>query len=130
MFTKIKLVAGAGDMEAESCTLFKLISAATTNQTLVAAGPRVLVFVHAVNVNAAVRYLKFYDLKGAPTAGTGTPYGLFGIPGLTSGNGFVLQPIIPIKFVNGIALTITTGSADTDVTGPSASDIVMTLGYI
>lgn len=130
MFTKIKLVTGAGDMEAESTTPFSLLSAANTNQTLVAAGPRVLVSIHAVNVNAAVRYLKFYDLKGAPIAGTGIPVRRYGIPGLTSGNGFVLAPPIPMKFVNGIAFTITTGVADTDVTGPSANDIILTLEYV
>lgn len=117
-------------MEAERTTPYKLVAAATTNQTLVAAGPRVLVSIVAINVNAAVRYLKFYDQKVAPNAGTGTPARLFAIPGSTAGNGFVLAPMLPMGFTNGIAFTMTTGSADTDATALTAGDVVLNLEYV
>lgn len=117
-------------MEAESTTPFSLVCANNTNQTLVKAGPSVLISIHAINVNAAIRYLKFYDLKSAPTAGTGIPIRRYGIPGSAAGAGFILQPVIPMRFVNGIAFTITGLVADTDTTAPSANDVILTLEYV
>lgn len=117
-------------MESESSTPFSLICLATTNPTLVKAGPSVLISIHAINVNAAARYLKFYDLKSAPTAGTGSPIRRYGIPGNTAGAGFVLQPMIPMKFLLGISFTLTALAADSDTTAPSAGDVILTLEYV
>jgi hypothetical protein len=130
MYQKIKLVGGAGDMESESTLSFSLLAANTNNATLVKAGPSVLYSIHAVNVNASPRYLKFYDMKAAPQGGAGTPTRRYAIPGNASGAGFVLQPVIPMKFVNGIAFALVTGVADSDNTSPSANDVILTLEYI
>lgn len=117
-------------MESERTRPFTLVSLGTTNQTLVNKGPSVLFSVYVINVNAAVRYLKFYDLAAAPTAGTGKPKRIFAIPGNTAGAGFCLSPVIPMGFDNGIAFTIVTGVADTDATAVTANDVILNLEYI
>lgn len=130
MFQKAKLVAGFGDAEAEGTLAYSLLAAASTNQTLVKAGAGLVIAIHAINVNAAVRYLKFYDSNRAPTAGTGIPVRRYAIPASATGAGFVLQPVIPMKFFEGIAFTMTTGVADTDTAALTANDVILTLEYL
>lgn len=130
MYSKSKLLVGVGDTEAEATLPFSLLAAATTNQTLVKPGPCALVSIVAINVNAAVRYLKFYDSNRAPNAGTGTPVRRYAIPGSATGAGFVLAPCVPMKFINGLAFVLTTGVADTDATALTANDVVLTLEYV
>lgn len=132
MSIRAKLVVGgdSGGVESDSTTPFSLIAAATTNATVVKTGPGRLVSIIAVNVNAAVRYLKFYDTNRKPDAGTGTPIRRYAIPASTTGLGFVLSPVVPMGFFEGLAFTIVTGVADTDATAPSANDIILTLEYV
>lgn len=132
MAIRVKICAGGegGGVESDSTTPFSLLAAATTNQTLVKTGPGKLISIHAVNVNAAVRYLKFYDSNRQPVAGTGTPTRRYAIPASTTGLGFVLAPTVPMGFINGLAFTITGAAADNDATAISASDVVLTLEYI
>lgn len=130
MFTKVKLVAGYGDAEVIGSTPFSLLAAATTNPTLVKRGPGIITSLHAINLNAAVRYLKFYDMSQAPTAGVGIPIRRYAIPASATGAGFVFAPVLPLTFTNGIAFVLVTGVADTDATAPSANDVVLTLEYV
>lgn len=130
MYLKAKLYAGVGDAEVDSTTAFSLLAAATTNQTLVKVGAGAIVSIHAINVNAAVRYLKFYDSNRQPIAGTGTPVRRYAIPGSTTGAGFVLAPLLPMKFLQGIGFTMTTGVADTDTAALTANDVILTLEYV
>lgn len=116
-------------MEADSTNAYSILSLNTTNQTSVTKGPTALISIHAINVNAAIRYLKFYDIRGAPVAGTGVPVRRFGIPGNTAGAGFNLTPVIPMKFLLGMAFTLTTGIADTDATAVLANEILLTLEW-
>jgi hypothetical protein len=129
-YVQTKVVAGSGEAVDDSTTPFSLICANTTNATLVKAGRGVIVSMHVVNTNAAARYLKFYDTNKVPTAGVGTPCRRYMIPGNTAGAGFVLAPMLPLKFLVGIAFTLVTGVADTDATAPSANDVVLTLESI
>lgn len=129
MFTKSKLVCGIGDTEVDSTTAFSLNAAATTNLTLLKAGPGIITAIHAVNVNAAVRYLKFYDSKITPVAGVGTPCRRFAIPASATGAGFVFAPTIPMRFNVGIAFALTTGVADTDTAALTANDVTLTIEY-
>lgn len=129
MFQRSKLVVGVADSENDGTLPFSLLAAATTNATIVKKGAGVLVSIHAINVNAAVRYLKFYDSAGPLAAGTGTPVRRYAIPGATTGAGFILQPVVPMKFLNGIAFTMTTGVADTDTAALTANDVILTLEY-
>jgi hypothetical protein len=129
MTIRVKIVAGGegGGVESDYTTPFSLIAAATTNQTLVKKGPGRLVSIIAVNMNAAVRYLKFYDTNQVPVAGTGTPIRRYAIPASTTGLGFVLAPMVPMGFFQGLAFTIVNGVADTDATAIAANDVVLTL---
>lgn len=127
MFFRVKLVSGPMDAEADGTTPYSFVAAGTNNATLVKAGPVKLISIHAINVNAAIRYLKFYDMAQAPTGGVGKPVRRYGIPGNTAGAGFVLQPVIPMTFVNGLAFVLVTGIADTDNTAVTANDCVITL---
>ena len=128
-FSRVKLVIGPNDVEADGTIPFSLIAAATTNATLVRKGPGIITSIHAINVNAAIRYLKFYDTNQPLTAGVGTPVRRYGIPAATTGAGFTLAGLM-LKFMNGIAFVLTTGSADTDATALTAGDVILTLEYV
>lgn len=129
MAIRVKMCAGgeSGGVEADCTTPFSLIAAGTTNQTLVKKGPGRLISIFAVNVNAAVRYLKFYDTDKVPVAGTGTPIRRYAIPASTTGLGFVLAPTVPMGFLQGLAFVIVNGVADTDATAVTANDVILTL---
>lgn len=111
---------------ANGLTTFKLISAATTNATSVKAAAGQLYTILASNVNAAARFLKFYNKATAPAVGTDVPVLTFLIPAGgalsldTGGMGFA--------FPLGIALAITALVADADVTAVALNEIVVNLG--
>ena len=119
---------GSGS-EVDGTLPYSIIAAATTNANLVKAGPGVITVIHTINQAAALRYLKFYDMNVLPTAGSGTPVRRYPIPASTTGLGFILQPAIPLKFLAGIAFTITAGQADNDTTALAAGDVTLTLEY-
>lgn len=113
-----------------SCLPFKKTSLATTNSTNVKATPGDLVFIHVVNINAAVRYLKLYDLAAAPTVGTDVPVLTLAIPGSTAGAGFNLNLTdAGLYFANGIGFGLTTGVADNDTGAVAAGEQTVNLGY-
>lgn len=107
---------------------YKLISAASTNATLVKSSVSKVFYIAAFNLNAAARYLKLYDKATAPTVGTDTPKHVFMIPGGSSG--FTLTLSVPAKFTNGIGFAITTGIADGDTGAVALNEVVVNLGYI
>lgn len=109
----------------------KLICANTTNATSVKASAGTLYTVIATNLNAAMRYLKFYNKASAPTVGSDTPVLVIGIPGNTAGAGIVVPiPACGINFGTGIAFAVTTGIADADSTAVAASEIAISYAYI
>jgi hypothetical protein len=110
-------------------TALRTISGASTNATSVKASAGQLYWLHVVNMNAAVRYLKFYNKASSPTVGTDTPVYTFPIPASTTGAGFVLSFPVPITFATGIALAITTGVADSDTGAVAANEIIVNGGY-
>lgn len=129
-FRASKLVAGSGESVDDSTAGHTLTAAATTNATLVKAGRGVITLLTVINTNAAVRYLRFYDTNILPVAGSGSPVRKFAIPASATGAGFVLAPMLPMRFMVGIAYTLTTGVADTDTGALTANDVVLTLEYI
>lgn len=120
---------GLGDGATEASASFSVIALGTANPNVVKASPGVLVSIHAINVNAAIRYLKLYDTKTLPVAGNGVPVRRYGIPGATTGAGFVIAPTLPMRFSAGIAFTMTTGIADNDTGALTANDVLLTLEY-
>lgn len=111
---------------------FSFVAQATTNLAMIKPGPGVITMIHAINVNAAIRYLKFFDASGsnAPVVGTTKPWRRFGVPAATTGAGFGLPIIAPLKFDFGIWVCLVTGIADSDATAPSANDAVIDIEFI
>lgn len=112
-------------------TPYKLVSAASTNATNVKASAGTLAAIVVSNVNAAMRYLKLYNLAVAPTVGTSTPVFIVPIPGNTAGAGAAI-PLPPqgLNFTTGIAFALTTGLADSDTGAVAASELSVSLAYI
>src|SRR4051812_21784160 len=102
-------------------TFARIQSLATTNATVVKTTPGSVSDIVVANANAAIRYLKLYDLARVPLPATDTPY----ITLTMAANGLqtVYAPPNPPKFVNGISYVIVTGKADTDATAVAADDI-------
>jgi hypothetical protein len=105
----------------------RVISAATTNSTNIKGSAGKIHGIIAVNTNASVRYLKYYDKATAPTVGTDTP--VITIP-LPSGGGVAFPYTQGIPFSAGIGLGITTGAADADTGSVAANEIIVTTLYI
>lgn len=109
----------------------KLVSAASTNATSVKGSAGTLGFLTASNVNAAARYLKFYNKASAPTVGTDVPIYTFIIPGNTAGAGTNIPiPSEGLNFSTGIALALTVEATDAGSTGVALSEIVVNYGIV
>ena len=109
----------------------KLISAATTNATVIKASAGTLGYVQASNINAAARYLKFYNKATAPVVGTDVPVHVWLIPGNTAGAGTNIPiPSEGVNFSAGISFALTAGAADSDVAAVAASEIIVNYGTI
>lgn len=112
-------------------TPFRLLSAATTNATSLKASAGKLMSLYVCNLNAAVRYLKFYNKASAPTVGTDTPVLTYPIPASTTGAGVVVHlPPDGIAFGTGIAYATTTGVADADTGAVAANEVIVNGSYI
>ena len=91
--------------------------------------PGAVFFVHAVNTNAAARYLKLYDATDAnTTVGTTVPVATFRLP--VSGTPFTFETQRGLNFANGITAAATTGIADNDTGAPGANEVIVVIGYI
>lgn len=108
-------------------TPYRLISAASTNATSVKASAGQIYSIAAMNTNAAVRYLKLYNLASAPTVGTSTPVQVYALP---PSGGVTLSLPVGMAFSTGIALATTTGAADTDTGAVALNEIVVSLSFI
>lgn len=105
---------------------YHLVSAASTNATALKTSGGKIHYITCSNVNAAVRYLKLYDLAVAPTVGTSVPVHTFLLP--INGN-FVLECNPPMDFSTGIAFALTTEATDAGSTAVSSSEHVLNIGY-
>jgi hypothetical protein len=97
-----------------------IVSAASTNATVVkASAGRVLGWCLA-NTNAAYRYVKLHNQTTTPTAGTGVVRTI----ALPPNNSVTFTIEGGIAFATGIGLTIVTGAADADATAVAVGDVV------
>lgn len=104
------------------------IGAATTNATVVKATAGVLYGIEAVNINAAVRYLKLYDKATTPDEND-TPKLRIALQGGATGPRSPLSWPNGIQFSNGISYRYVTGIADNDTGAPSASESLVNVVY-
>lgn len=129
-YARIKKSVGSDGVAQDGWTPARLVSAATTNATSVKASAGQIGFIYAVNLNAAVRYLKLYNKASAPTVGSDTPIATLAIPASTTGAGFMLPIPDGVNFTTGIAYATTTGVADADTAAVAANEILLFLGYV
>lgn len=105
----------------------RVLSANTTNSTLIQAGGVSLRGWYVSNINAAPRYLKLYDKATAPTVGTDTPIMTILIPGNAAGAGANIEFKGGVWFNDGLGMGIVTGVADSDATAPAANEQIVHL---
>jgi hypothetical protein len=105
---------------------FHLVSAATTNATLVKAGGTLLKGWALTNTNAAIRYIAFHDLGRVPVGGQNV-YFKYGIPASGASNQYFGDGI---QFFQGLALTLVAASADSDATAVGSGDLLVNLFYV
>lgn len=104
-----------------------LISAASTNATLVKSTPGTIGSVTGSNTNAAVRYLKVYNKATAPTVGTDTPIRTIMLPP----NGTIhLDFPKGLRTSLGIGIGMTTGAAVADTGAVAAAEVISGMEYI
>lgn len=112
---------------ANGCSNYYRTSTASTNGVNIKASAGKVYSIVATNTNAAVRYLRLYNTAGAPTVGTTST--VFGIA-LPAGGGFSQTFPTGITFGTGIAMSLTTGAADTDTGAVAADDIKVNITYV
>lgn len=104
-----------------------LISAASTNATLVKSSAGTIGSVTGSNTNAAVRYLKVYNKATAPTVGTDTPIRTIMLPP----NGTIhLDFPKGLRTSLGIGICMTTGAAVADTGAVAAAEVISGMEYI
>ncbi len=108
----------------------KLISANSTNGTVVKASAAKLGYIGASNINAAAVYVKVYNSTSV-TVGTTVPVHVFLVPGNTAGSGtnFPL-PSEGCNLSTGFCLAITSGVTDADTGVVNLNEVVVNYGYI
>jgi len=103
-----------------------LISAATTNATLVSAGAHQVYNLAVSNTNAAARYVKLFNKATAPVTGTDTPIKTIQVPA----NGTVIMAFpVGLAFSLGIGFAATANLADLDNTAIGAGDLSIDLDW-
>lgn len=104
----------------------KIISAASTNATLVKSSAGRVYGWQLTNTSASTRYFKIYNKASAPTVGTDVPTDIIAIP--AGANVDVLGPI-GVAYATGIGFAITAAPADSDTTAVAANDVIGSLFY-
>ena len=107
------------------CWPSQVISAASTNGTNIRSAPAQVYTLTAANLNAADRWLKLYELSGAPTVGSDTPVQTYQLKGGAVPITLVFTP--GMQFNNGIALALTTGQGPTDTGAVAAGEIIVSI---
>jgi hypothetical protein len=102
-----------------------LISAATTNATIVKASAGRLLGWNISNTNAAFRYVKLHNQTTSPTAGVGVVQTISVPP--NSNINYSLEG--GVAFTTGIGMTTVTGAADADNTAVGANDLTIDLFF-
>jgi hypothetical protein len=108
-------------------TTYHLISAASTNATVVKASAGQLYGLSISNTNSSPRYFKLYNLASAPVVGTSPVAKTIQVPG----NATVICAFPRgLSFSTGIAFAATANMADSDTTAIGAGDLSMDVDYV
>lgn len=104
---------------------YHLVSAGSTNATVVEASSGQLYGWYIYNSNVSARKVAFHNSASSPTAGASIFFSVV-IPALSAANVFSETGI---AFSSGIAITTVTGIADSDATAVAANDLTINLFY-
>lgn len=129
-YARVKVSKGRDGVAADVGSGFFKTSAASTNATSVKGSAGTLFSLTAVNLNAAVRYIRFYNLASAPTVGTSTMLFELPIPASTTGAGFSIDFGPGVDFSTGIAYALTTGVGQSDTGAVAANEIFLVGTYV
>jgi len=102
-------------------------STATTNADTIVGAAATLYHISATNTNASVRYLRLYNKASNPTVGSDAVVHCWAIPG---NGGIVLDIANGWRFTTGIALSLTTGAADSNTSAVAADEIKINAAYV
>jgi len=106
-------------------TMWHTASTASTNATNIKSTPGKVTGWYIYNSNGTARKVAFHDTAGTPTAGAGVYFSIV-IPALSAAN----CPFpAGIDFSAGIAITTTTGLADSDDTAVALNDLIINILY-
>lgn len=112
------------------CSIYRLLSANTTNGNNIKASAGQVYGWVFTNVNASPRFVKLYNKASAPTVGADTPVMTLVIPGNATGAGMVAAEFTSgVAFGTGIGVGITTAVADADTGAVAANEVVVNLLY-
>lgn len=103
-----------------------LVSAATTNATIVKAGAGRLIGWTVSNTNAAWRYVKIHNTATTPAAGTG----IIQTVGIPPNQTISFKLEGGMSFTTGIGVTTVTGAADADATAVGANDLIIDIFFL
>lgn len=109
-------------------TTYLLISAASTNSTLISTGSHTLYAINAYNNGATAAYVKIYNKSTAPAIGTDTPIKVVMLPA-GGGSNIVLPPQGDVV-VSGLGIGITGGAANSDTTAVALSQVIFNCSYV
>jgi hypothetical protein len=104
---------------------FDLVSAASTNPTVIKASAGTVNGWYIYNSNGSARKVAFHNIATTPTAGSGVVMALV-IPPLSAAN--VSLPD-GITFTTGISITTVTGLAESDATAVAVNDLIINIFY-
>lgn len=105
----------------------KVLSAASTNATVIKASAGQIYGLQFVNTGAGWAFVKFYNKATAPTVGTDAVIEIIGIP--PGGAREVNRPI-GMPFAAGIGMAITAAYTDADTTAVTAGQVVGSIQYV
>ena len=108
-------------------SMARVLSAATTNATLVKSTAGNLYGIWVSNSSTSKRWLKLYNMTTAPTVGTSVPVMTIAIPPGFCGD--LNVGTHGISFTTGISLAITGAYTDADTTAVAAGDICLNILY-
>jgi hypothetical protein len=103
-----------------------VVSAATTNATVVKASAGQVYGWFLSNINASPRYVKLFNKATAPTVGTDVPVLTLLIP---AGGAANCEFSNGIAFSTGIGFATTTAAADTDTGAVAVGEVVVNILY-
>lgn len=106
-------------------TTYHLVSAASTNATVVKGSAGQLYGYYIYNANASARKVAFHNTASTPTAGASIFFSIM----IPAGSGANVAFPSGISFSSGIAITTVTGIADSNNTAVAASDLLINLFY-